>query len=76
MIEIPWQNVAADTLNLLLEEIVTRDGTDYGVVEKTVAQRLEEARTSLQKGRAMLVWDETTESASLVERRALSRLSD
>lgn len=69
MIEIPWEKVPEQTLTHILEEIVTRDGTDYGAVEKSVATRVEQARSSLQKGRAVLAWDEETESASLIERQ-------
>lgn len=72
MIEIPWQKLPEDTLSRLLEEIVTRDGTDYGVRERTVEERLQEARTSLRENRAVLAWDEDSESASLVDPEQLT----
>lgn len=56
----------------MLEEIVTRDGTDYGATEKPVSVRLEEAMNSLREGRALLAWDEESESASLVDRSQVS----
>lgn len=66
MIEIPWRNLPEETLFRLLEEIVTRDGTDYGEQEKSVETRLKQAQSSLQQGRAVLVWDQDSETASLV----------
>jgi uncharacterized protein YheU (UPF0270 family) len=72
MIEIPWQNLPEETLSRMLEEIVTRDGTDYGAQERPVSARLEEAKTSLREGKALLTWDEESESASLIDRDQLT----
>ena len=68
MIVIPWQSVPADTLDAMLEEIVTRDGTDYGAVEKSTAQKQLTARRQLEAGYVLLLWNDETESASLVSR--------
>ena len=63
----------AITLDKLLEEIVTRDGTDYGVVEKSTLQKVTGARNQLKGGYAILIWNRESESASLVSRdQALS----
>ncbi len=64
--EIPWQTMDSETLDRLLSELVTRDGTDYGRHEQTTAQKITAARRSLEKGRACLMWDAELESASLV----------
>ena len=72
MIEIPWQNLPEATLQRLLAEIVTRDGTDYGDRERSEHSRVEEAQCNLREGRAVLVWNSETESASLVDRRSIS----
>ncbi len=68
MIAIPWDSLEADVLDKLLEEIVTREGTDYGAVEKTTDQKCLRARHQLEAGSAVLVWDAHTQSASLVSR--------
>lgn len=64
--EIPWQSMDSETLDRLLSELVTRDGTDYGRHEHSTAQKIAAARRSLEKGRACLMWDSELESASLV----------
>lgn len=64
--KIPWQQLPSDTLEKMLEEIVTRDGTDYGVAEKTTAQKVKSALGQLASGRAHLFWDSELESASLL----------
>ncbi|MGI9318601.1 MAG: YheU family protein [bacterium] len=63
---IPWSDLPAETLNTLLEEIVTRDGTDYGVAEKSTEQKVTHAKNQLLNGRAVLYWDPELESASLM----------
>ncbi len=64
--EIPWQTLDDETLDRLLSEMVTRDGTDYGARELTTAEKVKGARRSLESGRARLLWNVELESASLV----------
>lgn len=70
MIEVPWQDLAADTLERLLEEFVTRDGTDYGEREVPLAQKVEQVRAQLRRGQVLIVFDELSESVTLVTREA------
>jgi len=70
--EIPWQELEPDTLRRLLSEIVTRDGTDYGLIEKSTAEKIEVARKALQTGRARLFWDEETGTAALLDKEQVS----
>ncbi len=64
--KIPWNEIPAPTLDAMLEEIVTRDGTDYGVTEKTTLQKVTFARNQLKSGLAILFWDAESESATLL----------
>ena len=43
---IPISTLQNELLDSLLEEIVTRDGTDYGVVELTTEQKVERAKVA------------------------------
>lgn len=45
---IPWENLAADTLDSLIESFVLREGTDYGVHEKSLTQKVEDVRRQLK----------------------------
>jgi len=65
-VEIPWQELDSETLDRMLSELVTRDGTDYGARERTTEEKVENARKALAAGRALLYWNEELESASLV----------
>ena len=71
---IPWQELSAETLDVLLEEIVTRDGTDYGRSEKSVLEKVTHARNQLKAGYAVILWDSEMESASLVSKERAQQL--
>ncbi|MCK0538388.1 YheU family protein [Alcanivorax quisquiliarum] len=72
--QVPWQDIAPDTLANLIEEFVTRDGTDYGAVEIEVATRVEQVRRQLERGDAVIWFDQTTESISIFTRQQLREL--
>lgn len=63
---IPWENLAADTLDSLIESFVLREGTDYGVHEKSLTQKVEDVRRQLKNGEAILVWSELHETVNIM----------
>ena len=63
---IPWENLAADTLDSLIESFVLREGTEYGVHEKSLAQKVEDVRRQLKNGEAVLVWSELHETVNIM----------
>lgn len=63
---IPWKELESATLDNLLGEIVTRDGTDYGMVEQSTAKKILTARRSLEEDKAVLYWNVELESAALM----------
>jgi uncharacterized protein YheU (UPF0270 family) len=65
-IEIPIAELGAETLRGLVEEFVTRDGTDYGAVERSFEQKVEDALAQLRSGEARVVFDPELESANIV----------
>ena len=68
-VEIPLEALDAATLHRVAEEIVTRDGTDYGAVEKTLEEKVERLLRELQSGRAALWFDPETGTTSAEPRR-------
>ena len=67
---VPWDAVPADNLERLLEEFVTRDGTDYGEREIPLSTRVEQVRIALRHGDAVIWFDDVTESISILTREA------
>lgn len=65
--EIPWQNLEPDTLRALIEEFVTRSGTDYGTNEISLETRVRQVQELLRTGKAKIVFDPETESCDIQE---------
>jgi uncharacterized protein YheU (UPF0270 family) len=70
-IEIPYTALSDAALHGVIAEFVTRPGTDYGLVEKTLEEKIADVRHLLARGEAKIVYDPATETADIVpaERR-------
>lgn len=55
----------------LVEEFVTRDGTDYGYVEKTLDQKVADLMRQLERGEAAIVYDSESQTTSIVPKHPL-----
>ncbi|MDX1803624.1 MAG: YheU family protein [Alcanivorax sp.] len=71
---VPWQELDAQTLTNLLEEFVTRDGTDYGNQEISTVNKVDQVRAQLRDARAQLVFDGATETVTVMTREQLREL--
>lgn len=72
-VEVPFADLAPETLRSLIEDLVTRDGTDYGAIEKTLEQKAAALLRQLESGEAKLVFDLTTETIGLMTSADLKR---
>lgn len=63
---IPWQELSTETLDNLIESFVLREGTDYGMQEKTLEQKVAGVKKQLVSGEAVLVWSELHESVNIM----------
>ncbi len=59
---IPHTKLSSTTLRAVVQEFVTRDGTDYSSVER----RVENVLRQLEAGRVELHFDDQTESCNIV----------
>jgi hypothetical protein len=74
---IPYQQVPGDILRRLLESFIARDGTDYGEVERSLDDKVNDVRDQLSRGEVHIVFDGESESFTLLtthEARALGIL--
>ena len=63
---IPWQQLPVATLDNLLQEYASRDGTDYGQVETSLADKVEQLKQQLLQGKVVIVYSELHESVNLM----------
>lgn len=62
---IPYDHLEADTLTRLIEDFVTRDGTDNGD-ETPLQTRVERVRHALNKKQAFIVFDPESQQCTLM----------
>ncbi|TOG08825.1 hypothetical protein CGJ08_22965 [Vibrio parahaemolyticus] len=62
---IPWQDIASETLENLIREFVLREGTDYGAVEISLQNKINQVKTQLEKGEAVIVFSELHETVDI-----------
>ncbi len=66
MLVIPADQLSEAALSGLIEDFVTRDGTDYGEVELSLASKASAVRRQLCSGDIVIVFDPATDSASML----------
>ncbi len=69
MLDIPYEQLAPDTLTAILEEYASREGTDYGDVVYTLEQKVQALRRQLERGDIGITFDTQTETCTLVSLR-------
>ena len=70
-IRVEPDDLAPDTLRAVIESFVLREGTDYGLQETSLDDKVEQVLTQLRRGKAHIVFDPATESVTIVVTRAL-----
>jgi uncharacterized protein len=68
-IEVPPESLSRDALHALVEEFVTRDGTDYGAVERNLDAKVAEVLRQLGRGEVRIVFDPDSETTTIVAAR-------
>ncbi|MBI1910680.1 MAG: YheU family protein [Deltaproteobacteria bacterium] len=64
--EVPFRMLSEDALNGLIEEFVTREGTDYGQTEYSLEKKALVVRRQLETGKAVIVFDEETGTCNII----------
>ena len=67
--EIPADRLPLHILDAVIEEFVTREGTDYGHSNHSLPQKVEQVRVALHKKEAVIVFDEESGSCNIVLRQ-------
>jgi uncharacterized protein YheU (UPF0270 family) len=63
---IPWDKLSEDVLEALLEEFITREGTEYGASEVPLGRKVYQVRQQLKSGDAVIVYDADTQTSNIV----------
>jgi len=69
VIEIPYQGLSAQALEGIVEEFASRDGTDYGETEYSLADKVIQVQEQLKSGHLTLLFDPISQSCQIVNSR-------
>ncbi len=62
---IPVNKLSAGALKGVIEEFISRCGTDYGAVEADLETRFWQVKSRLKAGTAILIFDDETETTNI-----------
>lgn len=65
-IEVPYDSLKPEILRAVVEEFITRAGTDYGAHERTLDEKIADVMRQLLSGEATVVFDPRTNTVNIV----------
>ena len=68
---VPWSSLSEDALTGIIEDFVTREGTEYGASDISLDQKVSQIRRQLERGDASIVYDAEQLSCSVALTREL-----
>jgi uncharacterized protein YheU (UPF0270 family) len=73
LVVVSIDRLSRDALDGLIEEFVTRDGTDYGEQEDTLEEKKNAVIRQLDRGEIVIVFDSESETANIVPKEAVGQ---
>ncbi|MFK8020676.1 MAG: YheU family protein [Pseudomonadales bacterium] len=76
---IPADRLSKDALHGLIEEFISREGTDYGTAEYDLKQKTQHVVRQMERGEVVVVFDAASDSCNLLvaeEAQLFSAVSD
>jgi uncharacterized protein len=67
-IEVPATQLSPEALRAVVESFVLREGTDYGVREYSLDEKVQQVMQQLLRGEATIVFDPHTETVQILAR--------
>ncbi len=65
-LHVPAERLSPEALSGLIEEFVTRSGTDYGKREASLVEKCSAIRKQLANGRAVIICDPSSQTYNIV----------
>ncbi|MEZ4249665.1 MAG: YheU family protein [Polyangiales bacterium] len=69
---VPWDQLSPDALRGVIEEYVTREGTEYGEHDVPLETKVAAVKRQLDSGEVLVVFDAATNTANLITRQQLA----
>ena len=68
-VEVPFDQIPAESLAELIKGFILREGTDYGAQEARLDTKIEQIRNQLKRKEVKIVFDLASESFSIMSTR-------
>lgn len=65
-LKIPYDQLSTEALQGVIEEFVTREGTDYGEIEVSLETKTSQVLSQLKSGKAVIVFDQESETCNIL----------
>ena len=62
---IPVDKLSAEALHGIIQEFISRNGTDYGEFEASVEKKFRQVKQKLENGLAVLLYDDEMETTNI-----------
>jgi len=66
-VKIPYDQLSVNALQGVIQEFVTRDGTDYGEVEVPLETKISQVLEQIKSGKAVIVFDRGSETCTILK---------
>ncbi|NMP30416.1 YheU family protein [Thalassotalea sp. M1531] len=73
---IPYQDISPDTLDNLIKEFVLREGTDYGLEDVDIDQKINDVKVQLKLGIVIIVFSELHETVNILPKEQFEQTSE
>jgi len=73
-VRVPLERLDPEVLQGMLEDFASRDGTDYGLHELSLEEKVENLKVQLQRGDLGIVYDLDSEEWDLLPKPKLQEL--
>lgn len=63
--KIPVNKLSTEALTSVIDEFISRDGTDYGAIEASPETKFRQVKQKLESGWAVLIYDDEMETTNI-----------
>ncbi|QTA86764.1 UPF0270 [Desulfonema magnum] len=71
LVIIPYDQLTPEALQGLIEEFVTREGTEYGDRTFSLEEKVAQVRSQLKSGKALITYDERNQTCNIVSEKQM-----
>jgi uncharacterized protein YheU (UPF0270 family) len=71
-VDVPFTALSQEALLGVVDDYVLREGTEYGSADVSLERKREQVMKQLRSGEALIVFDEATETCTIIARGSVS----